>query len=149
MTPDRRYGIVENMSPKPPKVPLPTDLKSAAQAAVDVAQAAVDTATAVASGAIRIPPASAHLVAELPDLVENLATATERLNTTMDRVDRYLALATPMLRTMDRLLPRLEALVATGDEVYQALSNLPGVATLTRFAAGRPPEGRSSDKRKK
>ena len=51
----------------------------------------------------------------MPDLLENLATTTERLNTAMDRLDRYLSLAEPTLRTMDRLLPQLEALVATGD----------------------------------
>ena len=137
-------GIVMDMTPRAsrPKVPTPSDIRSAAQAAVDAAQAVV-------SGAMRIPPASAHIAAQLPDLLENLAAATGRLNTTMDRVDRYLALAEPMLRTMDRLLPQLEALVAAGDEVYGALSKIPGVSTLGRFTAGLSSEERSPGNRKK
>ena len=75
----------------------------------------------------------------MPDLLDNMAATTERLNTAMDRLDKYLALAEPTLRAMDRLLPQLEALVATGDEIYGALSRLPGASTLSRFA------GRSSD----
>ena len=62
---------------------------------------------------MRVPSASAQLAAQLPDLVENLAVATERLNTTIDRMERYMALADPMFRTMDRMLPQLEALIAT------------------------------------
>lgn len=122
------------MSPKASKlkVPSPGDVISATQAAVDAAQAA-------ATGALRIPPASARLVAQMPDLLDNMAATTERLNTAMDRLDKYLALAEPTLRAMDRLLPQLEALVATGDEIYGALSRLPGASTLSRFA------GRSSD----
>jgi hypothetical protein len=118
-----------------PKLPKPSDLKSAAQAAVETAQSAVETAHAVASGAMRIPPATAQLAAQLPDLIENLAVATERLNTTIDRTERYLAMADPMFRTMDRLLPQLEALVATGNDVYRTLSKL------------NPFTGRSSDER--
>ena len=109
------------------KVPTPGDVISATQAAVDAAQA-------VATGALRIPPASARLAAQLPDLLENLAATTERLNTTMDRLDRYLSLAEPTLRAMDRLMPQLEAMVATGDEIYGAMSRIPGVSTLSRFA---------------
>jgi hypothetical protein len=46
-----------------------------------------------------------------------------------------------MIRTMDALLPQLEALVATGNDVYNAVSSIPGAATLGRFATGavRPP----------
>ena len=95
----------------------PSDNKSAAQAAVETAQA-------VASGTLRIPRASLQIAAQLPDLVENLAVATERLNTTIDRAERYMALADPMVRAMDRLLPQLEALIATGNDVFKALSNL-------------------------
>ena len=83
---------------------------------------------------MRIPPASIQLAGQLPDLIENLATATERLNEAIDRAERYLALADPMIRTMDAILPQLEALVATGNEVYGAVSSLPGVATLGRLA---------------
>ena len=125
-----------------PKVPTPSDIRSAAQAAVDAAQAVV-------SGTMRIPPASARIAAQLPDLLENLAATTGRLNTTMDRVDRYLALAEPTLRTMDRLLPQLEALVATGDEIYGALSRIPGVSTLSRFAGGQSSDDDPRGKRKK
>ncbi len=66
----------------------------------------------------------------MPDLIENLAIATERLNQAIDRAERYLALADPMIRTMDAVLPQLEALVATGNEVYGAVSSLPGVVHL-------------------
>ena len=66
---------------------------------------------------MRIPPASLQLAAELPDLLENLTVATERLNEAIDRAERYLALADPMIRTMDAILPQLEALVATGDDI--------------------------------
>jgi hypothetical protein len=129
-------GIVVDMSPKGPKSeePRPSDIRAAGQAAVDAAQAAVEAVQAVASGALRIPPASARLAAQLPDLLENLAATTERLNGAMDRLDRYLSLAEPTLRTMDRLMPQLEALVATGTEIYGALSRLPGVSTLSRMA---------------
>lgn len=122
------------MSPKASKLKVPSagDVLSATQSAVDAAQAA-------ASGALRTPAASARLAAQMPDLLDNLAATTERLNTAMDRLDKYLALAEPMLRTMDRLLPQIEALVATGDEIYGALSRIPGVSALGRLA------GRSSD----
>lgn len=85
----------------------------------------------------------------MPDLLDNLAATTERLNTAMDRLDRYLALAEPTLRTMDRLLPQLEALVATGDEIYGALSRIPGASTLSRFAGGQSSDDDPRGKRKK
>jgi hypothetical protein len=109
------------------KVPTPKEIKAAAQAAADTAQAA-------ASEAMRIPTASIQITGQLPDLIESLAVATERLNQAIDRAERYLALADPMIRTMDAILPQLEALVATGNEVYGAVSSLPGVSTLGRFA---------------
>lgn len=123
------------------KVPKPNDLKSAAQAAVETAQSAVGAAQAVAGGAMRIPPASAQLAAQLPDLLENLAVATERLNTTIDRTERYMAMADPMFRTLDRLLPQLEALINTGNDVFRMLTNLPGISTLNRIT------GRGRDER--
>ncbi|BBX16256.1 hypothetical protein CRI77_08965 [Mycolicibacterium duvalii] len=117
----------------PQKIPNPNDIKAAAQAAVESAQAA-------AASAMRIPPASVQLAAELPDLIENLATATQRLNATIDRAERYFALADPMVRTLDALLPQLEALVATGNDVFRAAASVPGVSTLGRFAKrGNPP----------
>jgi len=135
-------------APKP-KGPKTSGIRSAAQAAVDAAQAAVDAAQAVTTSALRIPPASARLAAQLPDLLENLATTTERLNAAMDRLDRYLALAEPTLRTMDRLLPQLEALVATGDEISGALSHIPGLSTLSRFAGGQSSDDDPRGKRNK
>lgn len=132
-----------------PKEPKPSDIRSAAHAAVEAAQATVDAAQAVAAGALRIPPASARFAAQLPDLLENLAATTERLNTAMDRLDRYLALAEPTLRTMDRLLPQLEALVATGEDIYGALSRVPGVATLSRLAGVQSSDDDPRRKRKK
>ncbi len=122
------------------KVPSPKDIKAAVEAAAETAQS-------VASGAMRIPPASIQLASQLPDLVENLATATERLNEAIDRAERYLALADPMIRTMDAILPQLEALVATGNDVFNAVSSVPGVSTLSRLAtrgSGAPPEEKPS-----
>jgi ABC-type transporter Mla subunit MlaD len=110
------------------KVPRPKDIKAAAQEAADAAQS-------VAAGALRIPPATVKLAAEVPELIENLAIATERLNAAIDRAERYLALAAPMIRTMDALLPQLEALVATGNDVYRTVASVPGVSTLGRFAS--------------
>jgi hypothetical protein len=130
-------GIVDGMSPK---VPSAKDITAAAQAAAETAQS-------VASGAMRIPPASIQLASQLPDLVENLATATERLNEAIDRAERYLALADPMIRTMDAILPQLEALVATGNDVFNAVSSVPGVSTLSRLAtrgSGAPPKEKPS-----
>ena len=125
------------------KIPGPKDVKAAVQSAAETAQS-------IAGGAMRIPPASIQLVGQLPDLIENLATATERLNEAVDRAERYLALADPMIRTMDAILPQLEALVATGNDVYNAVASVPGVSTLSRLAtrgsdaAARsvPPRGR-------
>jgi hypothetical protein len=122
------------------KVPSPKDIKAAVEAAAETAQS-------VASGAMRIPPASIQLASQLPDLVENLATATERLNEAIDRAERYLALADPMIRTMDALLPQLEALVATGNDVFRAVSSVPGVSTLGRLAtrgSDEPPKRKPS-----
>lgn len=85
-----------------------------------------------------MPTASIQLASQLPDLIENLATATERLNEAIDRAERYLALADPMIRTMDAILPQLEALVATGNDVFNAVSSVPGVSTLGRLATGIP-----------
>lgn len=123
-----------------PKVPRPADIKAAAKATMDTAQTALETAQAAANGAMRVPPATAKIVAELPSLVENLATTIERLNTTIDRTERYLALADPMFTTLDRVLPQLESLVATGNDIYNALSNLPGISKLGRRVTGRPAE---------
>jgi ABC-type transporter Mla subunit MlaD len=126
------------------RTPGPKEIKAAAQAAAESAQS-------IAGGAMRIPPATIQLAGQLPDLLENIATATERLNEAVDRAERYLALADPMIRTMDRLLPQLESLVATSDEVFKTVSSLPGVSTIGRIAGGttspktrkRPrPEGR-------
>ena len=88
---------------------------------------------------------------EMPDLIENLAAATARLNAVIDRTERYLALADPMLRTLDALLPQLEALVATGNDVYRAVSTMPGVSTLGRFtnrAAAEPPREEKPPRRR-
>lgn len=125
-----------------PKVPSPADIKSASRAAMEAAQSALEAAQAAANGAMRVPPATAKIIAELPSLVENLATTIERLNITIDRTERYLALADPMFATMDRVLPQLEALVATGSDIYTALSNLPGISVLGRRVTGRPAERR-------
>ena len=124
-TADARHGCEMTSH----KVPTPKEIKAAAQAAAETAQS-------VASGAMRIPPASIQLASQLPDLIENLAIATERLNNAIDRAERYLALADPMIRTMDALLPQLEALVATGNDVYNAVSSIPGASTLGRLATG-------------
>jgi ABC-type transporter Mla subunit MlaD len=129
------YGKLIDMASS--KGASPSDNKSPAQAAMDGAQAAVDIAQAVASGTLRIPRASAQLAAQLPDLLENLATATERLNSTIDRAERYMALTDPMVRTLDRLLPQLEALIATGNDLFKALSNLPGISRLGRLVSER------------
>ena len=139
------------------KVPSPKDLLAAAQTAADNAQAAAreaaETAQSAAGAALRIPPASIQLAAQLPDLIENLAVATERLNQAIDRAERYLALADPMIRTMDAVLPQLEALVATGNEVYGAVSSLPGVSHLGRLANrgsapdAKKPRGRTPPKK--
>ena len=111
------------------KVPGPREIKAAAQAAAETAQS-------IAGAAMRVPPATIQLASQLPDLLENLATATERLNEAIDRAERYMALADPMIRTMDHILPQLEALVATSDEVFKTVSSLPGVSTIGRFAGG-------------
>ena len=132
------YGKIIDMTRS--KGPSPRDNKSAEQGPVQ-------TARAVASGAMRIPRASVQIAGQLPDLLENLAIAIERLNTMIDRAERYMALADPMVRTMDRLLPRLEALVAAGNDVYKALSSIPGVYTLSRHASGRSSDEREDDNR--
>jgi hypothetical protein len=140
---DSAGGVRHRCHMKSQKVPSPKDIKAAAQAAAETAQSA-------ASGAMRIPPASVRLASQLPDLVENLATATERLNTAIDRAERYMALTEPMLRTMDAMLPQLEALVATGNDVYKAVSSIPGVSSLGRLAtraAEAPTRKRSSKTR--
>jgi hypothetical protein len=111
------------------RTPGPKDIKAAGRAAAETAQSLV-------SDAMRLPPASIQLASQLPDLIENMATATARLNDAIDRAERYLALADPMIRTMDALLPQLERLVATGDEVFKTVSSLPGVSTIGRFAGG-------------
>ena len=84
------------------RTPGPKEIKAAAQAAAETAQSIV-------SDAMRLPPASIQLASQLPDLIENMATATARLNDAIDRAERYLALADPMIRTMDHLLPQLES----------------------------------------
>jgi ABC-type transporter Mla subunit MlaD len=130
------------------KVPSPKDIKAAVEAAAETAQS-------VASGAMRITPASIQLASQLPDLVENLATATQRLNAAIDRAERYLALADPMIRTMDAILPQLEALVATGNDVFNVVSTLPGVSTVSRLATRgsdtsstrKPSRGRTTPKK--
>ena len=43
-----------------------------------------------------------------------------------------------MFKTMDRLLPQMEALISTGNEVYKAMSSIPGFTTLSRLAGLSP-----------
>jgi hypothetical protein len=43
-----------------------------------------------------------------------------------------------MFQTMDRMLPQLEALIATGNDVYRGRSGIPAVATLSRLAGLSP-----------
>lgn len=111
------------------RTPGPKDVKAAAQAAAETAQS-------LAGGALRVPPATLQLASQLPDLLENLATATARLNEAIDRAERFMALADPMIRTMDHLLPQLESMAATSDEVFKTLSSLPGVSTIGRITGG-------------
>ncbi|SLJ82727.1 Uncharacterised protein [Mycobacteroides abscessus subsp. abscessus] len=74
--------------------------------------------------------------------MENLSTAIDRLNSTIDRLDRTLALADPAFAAYDRLLPRLEAMIALGEDVLGALARLPGVAMLGKVTGfGRTGEG--------
>ncbi|WP_433193719.1 hypothetical protein ACQP1G_33680 [Nocardia sp. CA-107356] len=123
------------------RVPSPGDILAAAQSAVEAAQSAASQALDAAQltagqafdVAVRLPPASAHLAAQLPDLIESLSTAIDRLNSTIDRLDRTLALADPALAAYDRLLPRLEAMIGLGEDVFAALAKLPGVSLLGRF----------------
>ncbi len=127
--------------PGTPRVPGASDLIAAAQAAAEAAQRAagqaLDAAQATAGQAfdtaVRLPPASVQLAAQLPDLIENLSMAIDRLNRTIDRLDRTLALADPAFAAYDRLLPRLEAMVSMGEEVFNRLSRLPGVSMIGRL----------------
>lgn len=123
------------------KLPGSKDIKGAAQAAAETAQA-------ISSGAMRVPPATLAIAAELPDLLENMAAATARLNEAIDRAERFMALADPMIRTMDHLLPQLETLVATSDEVFKTVSSLPGVSTIGRLAGGATQSTRGRPPRK-
>lgn len=122
--------------------PGPADLLAAAQSAVEAAQSAAGQALEAAQltaghafdAAVRLPPASAQLAAQLPDLIESLSTAIDRLNSTVDRLDRTLALADPAFAAYDRLWPRLEALISLGEDVFGAVSRLPGISMLGRVA---------------
>lgn len=124
----------------------PGDLIAAAQAAVEAAQnaagqvldAAQLTAGTAFDTAVRLPPSTVQLAAQLPDLIDNLSTAIDRLNQTVDRLDRTLALADPAFQAYDRLLPRLEAMVAFGEEVFNRLARLPGVSLLGRLGREEP-----------
>jgi hypothetical protein len=105
--------------------------------------------------AIRLPPASAQLAAQLPDLIENLTIAIDHLNSTIDRLDRTLALADPAFAAYDRMLPRLEAMIGLGEDLFGAVSRLPGVSILGRLtgrtadaATEAEPPPRSRGKRK-
>ena len=132
------------------RVPGATEILAAAQAAAQAAQTAagqaIDAAQVTAGTAfgtaVRLPPASVQLAAQLPDLVENLAVAIDRLNSTNDRLARTLALADPAFAAYDRLLPRLEAVISLGEDVFGRLAKLPGVSILGRLAGREadPPE---------
>ncbi|NEW40069.1 hypothetical protein GV794_19065 [Nocardia cyriacigeorgica] len=134
------------------KVPNPGDVLAAAQSAVEAAQTAAGQALDAArltagysfDAAVRLPPASAQLASQLPDLLDNLSTAIDRLNSTIDRLDRTLALADPAFAAYDRLLPRLEAMISLGEDLFGALSKLPGVSMLGRLA-GRGEESAEPD----
>ncbi|MGW6424925.1 hypothetical protein ACWF82_19800 [Nocardia sp. NPDC055053] len=142
MTNPKKRGRAAEPVPEPQGRKVPgADLLSAAQAAVGAAQtaagqaidAAQQTAGYAFDAAVRLPPASAQLAAQLPDLVENLSIAVDRLNSTIDRLDRTLALADPVFATYDRLLPRLEAMISLGEDLFGALAKLPGVGLLGRI----------------
>jgi hypothetical protein len=44
-----------------------------------------------------------------------------------------MAMADPMFRTLDRLLPQLESLINTGNDVFRMLTNIPGVSAINRI----------------
>jgi hypothetical protein len=143
-----------------PKLPNPAEILAAAQAAAQAAAEAAQVATGSAfDSAVRMPPASARLAAQLPDLIDNLASTLERLNEAIDRWERMMALMDPMFGALDRLIPRLEATIALGDDVFRAVGKLPGMGTLGRVtgvsaertkaeSSERPKRG-SSDKRRR
>ncbi|MEU6584093.1 hypothetical protein [Nocardia sp. NPDC046763] len=149
--------------PSTSRVPTAGDILAAAQAAVEAAQSAagqaLDSAQVTASTAfdtaVRLPPASIQLAAQLPDLIQSLTIAVERLNSTIDRLDRTLALAEPAFVAYDKILTRLEAATALGEEVFTRLDKLPGVSLLGRLTGTRgnpepePPEGKSRRSRRK
>ncbi|MFJ2837181.1 MULTISPECIES: hypothetical protein [Nocardia] len=159
MTNPKKRGRAAEPTPEPQGRKVPgADLLSAAQAAVGAAQtaagqaidAAQQTAGYAFDAAVRLPPASAQLAAQLPDLVENLSIAVDRLNSTIDRLDRTLALADPVFATYDRLLPRLEAMISLGEDLFGALAKLPGVGLLGRItgrAGEEPPPDLGKGKR--
>ncbi|WP_433562211.1 hypothetical protein ACQP1O_32615 [Nocardia sp. CA-151230] len=149
--------------PSTSRVPTAGDILAAAQAAVEAAQSAagqaLDSAQVTASTAfdtaVRLPPASIQLAAQLPDLIQSLTIAVERLNSTIDRLDRTLALAEPAFVAYDKILTRLEAVTALGEEVFTRLDKLPGVSLLGRLTGTRenpepvPPESKSRRSRRK
>ncbi|MGF6885907.1 ABC-type transporter Mla subunit MlaD [Nocardia sp. GAS34] len=145
--PVRHDGTMTDPKRKPatPRVPGAGDLIAAAQTAAEAAQRAagqaLDAAQATAGQAfdtaIRLPPASVQLAAQLPDLIANLSTAIDRLNRTIDRLDRTLALTDPAFAAYDRLLPRLEAMISMGEDLFGRLGRLPGVSMLGRLTGGR------------
>jgi hypothetical protein len=143
--------------PATPRVPGAGELIAAAQAAAEAAQRAagqaLDAAQATAGQAfdtaIRLPPASVQLAAQLPDLIENLSMVIDRLNRTIDRLDRTLALADPAFAAYDRLLPRLEAMVSMGEDVYNRLSRLPGVSMIGRLTGRENAPSEPIDPRKR
>lgn len=144
--------------PSGARVPGATEILAAAQAAAHAAQTAagqaIDAAQVTAGTAfgtaVRLPPASVQLAAQLPDLIENLAIAIDRLNSTIDRLDRTLALADPAFAAYDRLLPRLEAVIALGEEVFNRLSKLPGISMLGRLTGreAEPPQPEPKSRRR-
>ncbi len=144
--------------PSGARVPGATEFLAAAQAAAQAAQTAAGqaldaaqvTAGTAFGTAVRLPPASVQLAAQLPDLIENLATAIDRLNSTIDRLDRTLALADPAFAAYDRLLPRLEAVIALGEDVLSRLAKLPGISMLGRLTGreSEPPEPEPRSRRR-
>ena len=93
------------------------------------------------------PPESTSAITSLTK--KDRANVVERLNKANDRAERHIALTEPMVRTMEALLPQLEALVATGNDVYKTVLSIPGVSALERLAtrADAPIRKRSSKTR--
>jgi hypothetical protein len=69
-------------------------------------------------------------VMELHNLLLTAASLLQRTSEALDRVDKLMVIAEPAIATIDRIAPMLEDVANSGNDLRNAIANVPGLGRL-------------------